>query len=794
MKLLTLAFLVLFLCVGSVSAVGCVAADVLSLMSPVGNSTLNANTTANFTVQVNCSVSGLVTLANATLFGNFTGSWAGNASNTTAITGVAAANYTFFNVPINFTNGYVWNVKVCDSTTNACQFATVNSTFVNNRSWIPIIFNAPTPVNNSNFTSPFLYINATVNASNVNSSAFVDLGRSLLLYCPFDFTNSTGVVFSNASYGGFLYNPALGNNQTVGIRGNAIDLRGNSGDRYVLNISRVTGFNPASNFTMCIWVRNQAAGVSSQRYWGYNFNETDKAELMWRSTNIFVLTAIKGNQSYNFSTSGAPALLNNTWYQTCVTWNGSNGGVTGGNYSLYVDGNRQSTQTASGAMPPIGSTNFSWGGATSPTGGITLGDGLHAQMDDALFFNRSLSPSEINMTRNASVYGVSFNYSSGDFPNVTNTQMTYKIYADDAAGSFNSTDTFLYTYDVNAVTINVTGISPANNTNVSIGTIAFIANVSFQNSNISNVSIWGTFCANGVYCFNQSNSSIWNDSNVNYTFNLGLTSGTYIVNYLVCPSTGQACVRSQNYSYGVTPIFINATNLVPVNNTNITIGITTFTVNVSFANTNISNVSLYGSFGGPWNFNQSNATIVNGSPSNWLFNVSLAAGNYTFAYRVCPTVGGQPCTFTVNYTLNVSSNIINGINVTLLYPGVDRFVFNSTNFTAIAITMGASGLKNATLWTNITGNWTANVTNTTGISNNSIYVFFNYSVTLINYTVWNMYVCDNNDFCAFAPVNGTMFIIITPTANDPYKELPIIVIIAAPLAYMTATFFRKKRD
>jgi len=120
----------------------------------------------------------------------------------------------------------------------------------------------------------------------------------------------------------------------------------------------------------------------------------------------------------------------------------------------------------------------------------------------------------------------------------------------------------------------------------------------------------------------------------------------------------------------------------------------------------------------------------------------------------------QACTIdepgAINCTETRSTSISSPlVAVTLISPPNGNAFTNSRsmNFTATIIT-NAGTIKNATLWGNFTGPFIVNATNTTGLANGSLYQFFNIPINASAYA-WNVYGCNTNDICAFAPSNFT---------------------------------------
>lgn len=155
----------------------------------------------------------------------------------------------------------------------------------------------------------------------------------------------------------------------------------------------------------------------------------------------------------------------------------------------------------------------------------------------------------------------------------------------------------------------------------------------------------------------------------------------------------------------------------------------TFSVNVS-DNVNVTNVSLYGSWGS-WHRNQTNSSGVNGT--EYIFHANLSAyaeGTYTWAIHACDTTGN--CIFSGNRTL---LRDLTAPQPYLEYPANStNWVDNSTivfrfNVTDLAI-VNCSFILNSTV------NYT--------FSSVTINTSFNYTLALENgYYNWSINCTDN---------------------------------------------------
>ncbi len=146
---------------------------------------------------------------------------------------------------------------------------------------------------------------------------------------------------------------------------------------------------------------------------------------------------------------------------------------------------------------------------------------------------------------------------------------------------------------------------------------------------------------------------------------------------------------------------------------------------------------------------------------------SLSNGNYTY------TVYSQNGTGDVNSS---SRSIIVYLNpsVTLNYPLNNRVTSNtSVDFNCSAsVNNNVYSLSNVTFYTNYSGNWQSNGTNS--FSGTSNYTNFTKSFSINDKSlIWNCYVCDNKNTCSFASANRTLILDYTSpnlTLNSPTPE------------------------
>ena len=183
---------------------------------------------------------------------------------------------------------------------------------------------------------------------------------------------------------------------------------------------------------------------------------------------------------------------------------------------------------------------------------------------------------------------------------------------------------------------------------------------------------------------------------------------------------------------------------------------TTNSVTVNYTPTNflngIRNATLFGTFLGAWGQNSSNTTTIVQSATNQITVSNLPQGYYLW------NIGVHNGTQYVFATSN-KSFIIDLVNpaITLSSPANEgRITGSSTNFSATI--SDAFGIKNISLYTNATGTWHVNATNTSGIPNASNTItFLTQNLPIPQGIVWNMRVCDTAGNCVFASNNFTTY-------------------------------------
>ncbi|MBI4019089.1 MAG: hypothetical protein HY364_02450, partial [Candidatus Aenigmarchaeota archaeon] len=129
------------------------AAPIVTLTFPTDGSYVGSNVTFNFTALDENGIK------NATIYTNFTGTWAANNTNTTPVVNGGNSSINVPGVPDGY---YIWNAYVCDnSTIGNCGFAGEDFVIIVDTSGFTISFNSPTDNGQSITNRDHSYVNVT---------------------------------------------------------------------------------------------------------------------------------------------------------------------------------------------------------------------------------------------------------------------------------------------------------------------------------------------------------------------------------------------------------------------------------------------------------------------------------------------------------------------------------------------------------------------------------------------------------------------------------------------------------
>lgn len=259
-----------------------------------------------------------------------------------------------------------------------------------------------------------------------------------------------------------------------------------------------------------------------------------------------------------------------------------------------------------------------------------------------------------------------------------------------------------------------------NNSNSTSRTINFTYNVSDDNDFLSNISIILDGIINSTIYYPTINTTI------NNTFNFSIAN-----------------IQDGNHSwyikaYDSDGLVTNSTNFTfTLDATAPVITVSVPTEGQAFTTTNISfNYSVLDSGVGLstcWWKNDTDSNNIT-VPCNQNFTFIQAAGNH-YIYFWANDSFNNINNVTVSYQIDLTNPSIN-----LLYPSNDQWFNygNNINFNFTAQDPNSNGIKNCSLYSNWTGTWNINQTNTTVISGGSV-INYNFKANLTDgYYKWNV--------------------------------------------------------
>ena len=268
----------------------------------------------------------------------------------------------------------------------------------------------PTPTNDSTTSTPVTVVANISDAS--NTSAWIDLDRSLLGYWAMDYANSTH-VFDNSSYkinGTFAGGLGTGDLVT-GKRGDALDFDGS--DDYI-DLLAPSNLNSLSYpYTVSIWANpatlSQDSIVMSIDPAG---SSSDLAFGIFNTNNELLL----GPPSWGYVLTGMNSYLTaGTWQHWVVIFNST------GQVDFYLDGVKRTLTS---------NTYFTPGGNRIGARSISAYRYFNGSLDEAMIFNRTLSETEIK-----ALYSSQINKFNTSAISLADGQHNYTVYAIDEYGN-----------------------------------------------------------------------------------------------------------------------------------------------------------------------------------------------------------------------------------------------------------------------------------------------------------------------------------------------------------------------
>ena len=625
-------------------------------------------------ITFNCSaVDAVTTLANITLYSNYSGIFTANQTNNVA----GLSNSTKFNLTDLDEKEFVWNCYACDNLSN-CRFASANRTYYTDQTKPVIRFDSSMPADGSYWKYDWFEIKILVNETHEKNS-------TIYLY------NSTSLMYSNGSYFN-LSNNLVGywkfdddykdysdyNNDGTnysdtylgdGYFGNAGVFDGDGDYIEIEDSESLQVFSNTSGITVSAWTKTIG-------------NEKGPSIIDKGSTNFYLDMV---NDSFVFrhnqlgdgtSTFNFGYLNDSIWHHLVFVWNGT--------YTYaYLDGTYHAGESATGTM------NLS--GKDLRIGYSYYDDESHnGTIDEVMIFNKALTQIELinlynlhrtNFTNleegktywyNATVYDKANNYNATETRNITidltnpwNITLYSPTPADNLAGNKTITinwtvrdnlDKLLDCYPV----VDAAEQSLVQTANASYGNASLILSGGFRNISVT--------------CYDDANNS---NTSEYRTYIVGLLNITSPKNNTIVRS-GESVVINTTIIYGsdyIDNISIHINNLTgieklqTINNSIYYTAIYTITS----ASPRYLNITAYG-----WN-------TATGTWMNITDSIRLRLGRAS-GETAAPSVG-YLCsneTYTMNNTnLNLITefdmdSLLENVNLTIMHPNGNEVLGTQT--------------------------------------------------------------------------------------------------------------------
>jgi hypothetical protein len=456
----------------------------------------------NDTIKFECNASSAVSLANGSLWTNYSGTWSRNASKSLSGT---TSDYEFNVSGFTTQKTFVWNCEACDS--DQCDFGDTNRTITIDLTRPGIQFVSPTPANNArNSTSMnWAYVNVSTSDSS-NLSAFIDFNRTLLGWWRFD--NSTADSSTYGNSGTITDDPEL----WTGTRGKAYYL---DGEDYITIAGESTyDFAGGDSMTLEAWIRPTGIGLlypgadaevifgkgidggTRHILFSVNANNNGQGNLTFLYKN-----AAQAVHAYSAST----LVYDNSWYHVAFTYTYG----TGSSAKMYINGQQVSGAWNTGdgnSAPDLNDYPLIIGAETS----AGANERYKGVIDEPRVWKRALGAAEINASYQNQLAALYRNFTS-----LPSGRYNYTAYAVDMAGNLNQTEYLNFsvnyvpvvsnmmlnsTYNTNYTNENLTvwystsdtdGDSVKNITNWYLnGTSIMVLNMPFESNAGMNMSNW----------------------------------------------------------------------------------------------------------------------------------------------------------------------------------------------------------------------------------------------------------------------------------------------------------------
>ena len=393
------------------------AADTTNPIASFGTNPVNNSNESSQSVTFELSCSDNVDVDTLILYGNWTGSWHANQTNSSAVN-ASVWSIQVDNIPEG--NNHIWGVW-CNDTAGRIDWTGFNRTFSVDTTPPTITWEDPTPPDGDSVGDNFTYLNATISDAS-DTSAFFDWNKSLVAYWSMDYYNSTG-IYDNSSYGNFATFTGTGFDSddiaSNGTRGNTlyfpgVDQRLDAGE-----------IMPTSTYTKAAWIYRTDAAVlpnilsgdvnsNGHAFWAPDYVDSD-----WCSNLSGGNWSLRAGHDYDWCAVVGPVVPTNTWVHAAVTYDSA-----ANTMKLYYNGTLVDTNTSVSTFTDT----------TVQIGAFASGNEWEGYLDEVMLFDRVLSNQEI-----LALYSNSENRLYNNFTSLLEGTYNYSAYAIDAAGNLNIT-------------------------------------------------------------------------------------------------------------------------------------------------------------------------------------------------------------------------------------------------------------------------------------------------------------------------------------------------------------------
>ena len=311
----------------------------------------------------------------------------------------------------NVTSGYyIWN---CLAYSSESAWAPNNYSFLVDVSSPTIIWEYPTPENNSVVIQDNVYLNTTI-IDESNTSAMFDWNNSLVGYWSMDYYNATG-IYDNSTYsndGRFVGSISM-NNITIGKYGKGMVFNGLSNDFIRIPYSDFLG--NMAELSISAWV------------YPYTLGQTTQGRIVFKAGTY--LLSLTPNSNIDFTIFNYTTIASMTTTANSIQlnkWNHVVGVYNGTEMNVYINGVKDNNYNRINGIISLNSHDLIIGNFVQ---GGTAFDGI---IDEIKIFNRALSPDEIKASYNNRMYRLQNN-----FKDLVDGQYNYSAYAIDSAGNLN---------------------------------------------------------------------------------------------------------------------------------------------------------------------------------------------------------------------------------------------------------------------------------------------------------------------------------------------------------------------